>query len=77
VVLPEMSGRELSERLLRDRPGLPVIFMSGYTDNAIVHQGRLDPDTEFLQKPFTTDTLLRHVRQVLERGGSGPLALDA
>ena len=77
VVLPEMSGRQLSERLLRDRPGLPVVFMSGYTDNAIVHQGRLDPDTEFLQKPFTTDTLLRRVRQVLDHGRSGPLALDA
>jgi len=76
VVMPEMSGRQLSERLPRDRPGLPVLFMSGYTDNAIGHQGRLDPDTEFVQKPFRPDTLLRRVRQVLERGASQRLALD-
>jgi two-component system cell cycle sensor histidine kinase/response regulator CckA len=72
VVMPEMSGRQLAERLLRDWPGLPVLFMSGYTDDAMVHQGRLNPDTELLQKPFTTDTLLRRIRRVLYPGGSEP-----
>jgi PAS domain S-box-containing protein len=72
VVMPEMSGRQLAERLVRDWPGLPVLFMSGYTGDAIVHQGRLDPDTELLQKPFTADTLLRRIRRVLYPGGSEP-----
>jgi CheY-like chemotaxis protein len=72
VVMPEMSGRQMAERLLRDWPGLPVLFMSGYTDDAIVHHGRLDPGTELLQKPFTPDTLLRRIRRVLDPGGSKP-----
>jgi two-component system cell cycle sensor histidine kinase/response regulator CckA len=70
VVLPEMSGRDLAERLAAQRPGLLVLYMSGYTDNAIVHQGRLERDTAFLQKPFTPDVLLRRVREVLGRGGT-------
>jgi two-component system cell cycle sensor histidine kinase/response regulator CckA len=76
VVMPEMTGAHLSERLLRERPGLPILFMSGYTDNAVVHQGRLDPDTDFLQKPFAPEALLRRVRQVLKRG-SEHLVRDA
>jgi DNA-binding response OmpR family regulator len=70
VVLPEMGGRELADRLLRDRAEMAVLYMSGYTDNAIVHHGRLDPDTEFLAKPFTPATLLRRVREVLDRRDS-------
>ncbi len=72
VVMPEMSGRQLAERLLRDRPRLPVLFMSGYTDDAILHQGRLDPDTDLLQKPFTSDILLRRIRRILDPGASEP-----
>ena len=77
VVLPEMSGRELAERLIAQRPRLVVLYMSGYPGDAIVHQGRLDADTEFLQKPFSTDVLLRRVREVLGRGGAGSGAASA
>jgi two-component system cell cycle sensor histidine kinase/response regulator CckA len=77
VILPGMSGRELADRLLAQRPGLLVLYMSGYPGDAIVHQGRLDPDTEFLQKPFSTDVLLRQVRDVLGRGGAGSGAASA
>ncbi len=66
VVLPEMYGRELANQILRLSPGIEVLFMSGYTDNAIVRHGMLDPEVAFLQKPFTPDGLLRKVREVLD-----------
>jgi CheY-like chemotaxis protein len=66
MVMPQMSGRELATRLTRLRPEVKVLYMSGYTDTGIVHGGALDPDTAFLQKPFTPDALARHVREVLD-----------
>jgi PAS domain S-box-containing protein len=65
VVMPVMNGRELFQRLAADRRDLKVLYMSGYTDNAIAHHGVLDEGTVFLQKPFTVRRLLEKVRAVL------------
>jgi signal transduction histidine kinase/CheY-like chemotaxis protein len=66
VVMPHMSGRELADRLVLARPGLKVLYMSGYTDDAIVHHGVLGAGTALIQKPFGVDALARQVRDVLE-----------
>ncbi len=65
VVMPEMSGRELWEKVKILHPTTRVLFMSGYTDNAIVHQGVLDPDAPFLPKPFSPAQLAEKVGQAL------------
>jgi FixJ family two-component response regulator len=64
--MPGMSGRELSERLAAQRPGMRILYMSGYTDEAIVHHGVREGEAEFIAKPFTPDALARKVRGVLD-----------
>ena len=66
MVMPEMSGRELSERLSKLRPEMKVLYMSGYTDSAMLHQGALEDGENFIQKPFSPDTLATKVREVLD-----------
>jgi PAS domain S-box-containing protein len=65
VVMPSLSGRELADRLKQRRPGIKVLFMSGYTDDTIVHHGVLEKDAEFIQKPFSPGQLAIKVREVL------------
>ncbi|MGH7230366.1 MAG: ATP-binding protein [Nitrospiraceae bacterium] len=65
VVMPGMSGREVAERLAPIHPETRVLYMSGYTDDAIVHHGVLDKDIAFVQKPFTPECLAQRVREVL------------
>ena len=64
--MPEMRGHHLADELRKRYPEMRVIYMSGYTDNALVHSGSLPEGTVFLQKPFTPDIVLRRVREVLD-----------
>ncbi|HET7166100.1 MAG TPA: ATP-binding protein [Pseudolabrys sp.] len=68
VVLPGKNGRELATEVERRRPGTKVIFMTGYSRNAIVHHGRLDPGTALIQKPLIERVLARKIRQILDSG---------
>jgi PAS domain S-box-containing protein len=67
VIIPGLDGTELARRVTRVKPGLPILFMSGYTDDDIVRRGLLDRDQPFLQKPFTPDALIRRVAELLEQ----------
>ena len=73
VVMPGgLNGRQLADEAVRRRPGLKVLFTTGYTRNAIVHHGRLDPGVEMIGKPFSIDELTRKVRAILD-GSAAPL----
>ena len=69
VVMPKLSGRELAEQLLARRPGLKILYMSGYTDDAVLNSGIMQQDVAFIQKPFSSDALKEKVREVLEPNG--------
>jgi CheY-like chemotaxis protein len=72
VIMPGgMNGRELAEEINRRRPGTRVLFTSGYTENAIVHHGRLDPGVALLNKPYRKKDLAEKIRQVLDGAGGG------
>jgi nitrogen-specific signal transduction histidine kinase len=65
VVMPQMNGPEVASRLASSRPAMKVLYMSGYTDHAVVHHGVIDPGFAFLQKPFSPEDLVQKVREVL------------
>jgi len=72
VVMPEVGGPELARRLTTQMPGIKVLFVSGYSDEAIVRHGVIESGTAFLQKPFTRASLARKIREVLDGEPSGP-----
>jgi CheY-like chemotaxis protein len=72
IVMPGMTGREVAQVLLQERPDLRVLYMSGYTEEAIAHRGVLDAGIDYLQKPFTPELLASKVREVL-----GPPSVSA
>jgi two-component system, cell cycle sensor histidine kinase and response regulator CckA len=73
VVMPEMGGRELADCLTSLRPEMKVLYLSGYTDDAVVRHGILTADAAFLQKPFSVETLTHKVRDVLDQGAIKPV----
>jgi two-component system, cell cycle sensor histidine kinase and response regulator CckA len=74
VAMPEFGGRELAQRLSRLKPDLPIIFMSGYTDDDLTRRGLLDAGIPFLEKPFSPQDLTRLVQDVLQAVPSHPTA---
>ena len=77
VVMPGIGGRELAKQLLAMRPGICVLYLSGYTEDAIVTEGVLGPGTAFLQKPFTLQNLIKKVREVLRSKAQAKAAASA
>ncbi len=67
VVMPGMNGKDLRDKIAAMRPEIKVLFMSGYTADVIAHHGMLDPDIQFLQKPFSVNALASRVRETLEK----------
>jgi CheY-like chemotaxis protein len=77
VVMPRMSGSQLTAEARLRQPGLKVLYTSGYTRNAVDHNGRLDPGVEMIAKPFTFEGLAQKVRDVLDSGDGSVLVVDA
>jgi two-component system cell cycle sensor histidine kinase/response regulator CckA len=73
IIMPGMGARELANRAVAMRPDLRVLYMSGYTDDAIVHDGVLDPGTPFLEKPFTAEGVLSKIDELLDAGPNDEL----
>ena len=71
VVMPHLGGRQLAERLAVVKPSMKLLFLSGYTDDAVVRHGVLEAEYAFLQKPFTPTGLAQKVREVLDSKASG------
>jgi len=69
VVMPQMSGPDLARQVEEIRPGIKVVYMSGYTDDALGHHGVLDPDVILIPKPFTPEWLMHHLRLALDAPG--------
>ena len=68
MIMPNMNGRELIERLQGQHPRLKVLYMSGYTDHAVIHNYMLEPGQRFLQRPFTFETAAATIRSILDSG---------
>jgi CheY-like chemotaxis protein len=66
IVMPGMNGRALADRIKAARPSVKVLYTTGYTRDAVIHNGMLDRDVAFLSKPFTVDQLAHKVRQTLD-----------
>jgi YesN/AraC family two-component response regulator len=71
VVMPHLGGRGLAEQVTSLYPDTKVLYMSGYTDDAVIRTGVLESENQFLQKPFTTAALLDKVREVLDQHKHG------
>ncbi len=76
VIMPQMSGKELFDQLKAQRPDTKVLLMSGYTDDALAHNGVLDDGIRFLEKPFSPSQLARKVREVLDAPAPAPSRLN-
>jgi PAS domain S-box-containing protein len=76
LIMPGLGGRELAERLRQSRPETAVLYMSGYSDEAVVRRGVVDPDASFLEKPFATTDLAARVREILDQRSAGAAPLD-
>jgi len=72
VVMPDMTGPELAQRLSKTRSGLRILFMSGYTDEVIVRQGLIEPGQPYIEKPFVVEGLLNRVRELLDAPAPAP-----
>ncbi len=77
VVMPGMSGSELATQLVAERPGIRVLYISGYPEDAIARHGVLQPGRSFLQKPFPPGVLLQTVREILDQGDKWPIATSS